>query len=156
MAPRITGLVQIATPGPGRKFVRPIANRIAWELESQGVGRIEEARGTVRFRRESGVRSNRGLFVSFDPGEFVVDPEAKGVTIRYVLGLGPLYFVLALAALGFAYSVYVSHDLRTILIAAIGVIAVLGGGFLFNLWRLRVWLKAAAATAIAKAGESKD
>lgn len=156
MAPRLTGIVRIATPGPGRKLVRPITNRIAWELESQGVGRIEESRGTVRYRREAGVRSNRGLFVSFDPGEFVVEADRNGVAIRYALGLSPLYFVLALAACGFAYSLYVSHDLRTILIASISVIVVLGGGFLFNVWRIRAWLKAAAAAAIAKASEPKE
>lgn len=156
MSPRITGTIRLEAPGPARKFVRAIASRIAWELETENAGQIREAGGTVSYRRGYNVRYRQGLFTSFDPGEFVVAADGKTITIRYSLGLGPALFVAALVPCGFAYALYVSRELATILVVFAGIVGALGAGFAFNLWRIRAWLRAAAAAAIAKATAPKD
>lgn len=156
MARGITGTVRIETPGPARKFVRPIASRIAWELETENAGQIRETGGTVSYRRGYTVRYKQGLFASFDPGEFTVEASGTTIAIRYSLGLGPALLVAALVPLGFAYSLYVSREITTILVVFAGIVAALGGGFAFSLWKIRGWLKTAASAAIAKASEPKD
>jgi len=153
---RITGTIQVATPGPAKKFVRPVASRIAWELEAENAGRIREAGNSVSYRRGYSLAYRQGLFASFDPGEFVIEAEAKNVTVRYALGLGPAMFVAAMVPLGLAYALYVSRELVTIIVVFAGIVAALGGGFAFNLWKIRGWLKTAAAAEIAKATAPKD
>ena len=155
-AARLTGMVHVATPGPAKKFVRPIASRIAWELEAENAGQIRESGAIVSYRRGYNVRYRHGLFAPFDPGEFVVRAEGTGIEIRYSLGLGPALFVLALVPLGFAYALYVSRELGTIFLVFGGIVAALGAGFVFNLWKIRARLRSAAAAAIAKASEPKD
>ncbi len=148
---RLTGEVRVPTPAAGRKFVRPVVNRIAWELESENVGRVEESRDRVTYRRESGLSPGRSrLFASFDPGEFVVDAEGTIVTIRYALGLRPALFALSLLVCCFLSVILFSSQARFITPLFGGAVALLGTAFLFNLWRVRVWLKAAASTAIAR------
>jgi hypothetical protein len=149
-------MVHVTTPGAARKFVRPIASRIAWELETENAGQIREAGGTVSYRRGYDVRYRHGLFASFDPGEFVVAADGTTIAIRYSLGLGPALFVAALVPCGFAYALYVSREIATVLIVFAGIVAALGAGFAFSLWRIRAWLRTAAAAAIAKATAPKD
>ena len=151
MAPRITGEVRLETPGPARKFIRPIASRIAWELETENAGQIREAGGTVAYRRGANIRYKHGLFASFDPGEFVIEADSRTIAIRYSLGLGPALFVTALLPLGFAYALYVSRELGTILVVFAGIVTALGAGFAVNLWKIRAWLRKAAEAAIARA-----
>jgi len=151
MAPRITREVRLDTPGPARKFVRPIASRIAWELEAENAGQIREAGATVSYRRGYSIRYKHGLFASFDPGEFVVEADGRTVVIRYSLGLGPALFVASLLPLGFAYAFYVSRELGTVLMVFAGIAAALGTGFAVNLWKIRGWLRTAAEAAIARA-----
>src|SRR6185312_10273657 len=150
------GTIELKTPGPARKFVRPIASRIAWELEAENAGQIREAGGTVSYRRGYSIRYKHGLFASFDPGEFVVEADRTTVTVRYSLGLAPALFVAALLPLGFAYAIYVSREPGTIVLVFAGVAVVLGAGFAFNLWRIRRRLQTAAAAAITRASAPKD
>jgi hypothetical protein len=99
MAPRITRMIRLDTPGAARKFVRPIASRIAWELEAENAGQIREGGANVTYRRGTSIRTGHGLFASFDPGEFVVEANGRTIAIRYSLGLGPALFVAALLPL---------------------------------------------------------
>ncbi len=156
MVLRITGVIEVATPGAARKFVRPVASRIAWELEAENAGQIREAGGSVSYRRGYSVRYKHGLFAPFDPGEFVVEAGRAAIAIRYSLGLAPALFVATLLPLGFAYAAHVSHESITVLFVFAGVVAVLGAGFAFNLWRIRGRLRTAAAAAIARASAPKD
>jgi hypothetical protein len=156
MVPRLTGTIRLDTPGAARKFVRPIASKIAWELENQAAGHIRESGNVVSFRRGYTLQSQRGLFISFDPGQFVVEAGSTNITIRYTLGLGPMLFVLALLPLGFAYALYVSRELDTILTVFAIIVMVFGAGFAINLWKIRSWLRTAADAAIKNASGPKE
>lgn len=153
MTLHITGQVQVPAPRATRALVKRVANRIAFELESQDVGRISETNEIVRYERGYSVRYRNGWFSSFDPGEFIVRAEGATVAIRYSLGLKPVQFVLAIALSSIAYVLYFfPHTPETLLLAAAPV-PILGGGFLVSLWQIRRWLRAAAATAIRNAAQ---
>lgn len=153
MAFEITGEVRVPASNARRALVRRVTSRIAFELESQSVGQITEGSDRVGYRRGYNLQYRQGWFSSFDPGEFVVRADGANIAIRYSLGLKPLQFVVAIAVASIAYVRYfLPHTPGTLLVAAVPV-PVLGGGFLFSLWQIRRWLKAAAETAIRNAAQ---
>lgn len=155
MVLQLTGQLRIPASAPAERFVSAVLSRIAYELEDENVGHIRESSGTVSYRRGYNLLPGaRSRLVSFDPGEFTVSAEGSTVLIRYHLGLGPLYFPVAVTPICLLLLWYYSHNTKLFVTLLAIVLGGTVGGTIFAIWRLRIWLKSVASSAINKVASS--